>query len=1093
MEIIPINTLTHSDTLTSMRQSMKQKHLLLWILPGCTEDKLFPLLELPWMTVWNDCPHLDFTQLWEKKVDKRKPLLVERPEQDPPDLRINEFLRVYHLHPLNNKKDGSIARRQARYSEQLRDKIEDYKTGIVTFVGSNLKTSWEKVVLTHDLAPNLQITLMTDDSIASPTEEEGEEEGIAYQWANSATDFLKEYHTLIADVEEPSVIDLKDAPGIVVEESLLEELSNYWTLLSRGLVLSSDVSQDDFDKFVSGEEIWSLYAAGAPYLRNKICQKLSQSSESAINFIEDVIETIRKFENTESEPTDQLRQFLLFSESGSGVTTLLRQTAITLAQRGYPTLIAKPFSRGFGGRVLEHFIVDVQDKWRKKRQGKGSGIGLLPVCLVLDTDAETFYRGSSLARQLSGLGRRVVLIRALERSQDELHKVSPDKSTQLNNVYTLPATVSKEELVELGKHLRQFCLQRQLADIPTEGEWRAYYEGLERLSRFSSSHFEENISISPLFLIGIYPFIKERISDQNSLEQYYYHKWTELNNSNIQELIRVLAVATAYGISIPYDTLRRHPNIDLSTLEKNDKESQRKMDTFIEWNMPISTRNWHLYMRHPAIGILLSRTIDPFEGDLPYSALLPLLQRLTTKAEDIWFAETLVFKLGRYFSSRSPRFSLETDTSIQKAARIIFNTIPLELKNISRTLRHHEGRYHVHVLQACSQVLNEPHLTTLKPEMVLKIAKGEYDFAQKELAHALNNSSDGEPDSNIYNTMALASFKLATILQNQNDNIFCREFKSALAFQEKAIISDPANGHALSQFVEKTLDMLGDKNEQKWSFEEKMEFVMQAESRLVELIRLHSEKRWRNIEQFDAEMQLGKIIDQHAKISKKLVGETKHFSSFKITHPETALFLKIRQTLGIHTLQQGFRQPQLAKELRQLREEFVALKEKSSRTLIYLYRLYLEDPVARLYFSERSKLLDQLRKQDVNQYLPFRHDEATLLCQLDKIDIGGRKFDELRASRQADSFQWLWLNEKVLLDEEGHLREMILTAHSSEQDTAYATIINTGIRVMYKPHQFSQTFSKGKPFKTYIRFTLNGLQAVPEKLAAFDLKEMGLA
>lgn len=149
--------------------------------------------------------------------------------------------------------------------------------------------------------------------------------------------------------------------------------------------------------------------------------------------------------------------------------------------------------------------------------------------------------------------------------------------------------------------------------------------------------------------------------------------------------------------------------------------------------------------------------------------------------------------------------------------------------------------------------------------------------------------------------------------------------------------------------------------------------------------------------------------------------------------------------------------------------------------------------MARLDFSERLELLNQLHKQDVKQYLPFRHDEATLLCQLDKIDIGVRKFSELHASRQADSYQWLWLNEKVLIDKKGQLREMILTARSSEQNTAYATIINTGILVRYKSHQFSKTFSKGEPFRAYIRFTLNGLQAVPEKLAAFDLKEMGLA
>jgi hypothetical protein len=226
----------------------------------------------------------------------------------------------------------------------------------------------------------------------------------------------------------------------------------------------------------------------------------------------------------------------------------------------------------------------------------------------------------------------VVLISALERSQVELDDA--------RNVYTLPATVTENELVAIGNHLRKFCQQHELAPIPREAEWLAYYEGLNRLEQFSSHNQYEEISVSPLFFIGIYPFIKERIRDKISLEKYYYDKWKDLNNPNVQQIIRVLAAASSYGIGIPYDTLRRHPDIDLDEIWKLDKETGRKIDTFVKWEPSnnkkvFSRQNWHLYIRHPAIGMLLSRMLDPLEGETPYSALLPLLKRLTTKEEDI--------------------------------------------------------------------------------------------------------------------------------------------------------------------------------------------------------------------------------------------------------------------------------------------------------------------------------------------------------------------------------------------------------------------------------------------------------------------------
>lgn len=122
------------------------------------------------------------------------------------------------MHSQNSK----ASRKQVRYAERLRDKIEDYVSGVVTFVGSNInEDSLEKVILTRELAPSLQIILMTKDSITSPTEGEG----FAYQWADSPVGFLKAFNTLMADVEDPTVLDLKETPGVKVLNWVVTEPS----------------------------------------------------------------------------------------------------------------------------------------------------------------------------------------------------------------------------------------------------------------------------------------------------------------------------------------------------------------------------------------------------------------------------------------------------------------------------------------------------------------------------------------------------------------------------------------------------------------------------------------------------------------------------------------------------------------------------------------------------------------------------------------------------------------------------------------------------------------------------------------------------
>jgi hypothetical protein len=178
---------------------------------------------------------------------------------------------------------------------------------------------------------------------------------------------------------------------------------------------------------------------------------------------------------------------------------------------------------------------------------------------------------------------------------------------------------------------------------------------------------------------------------------------------------------------VPYDSLRRIDEIDLDAAYKLFGPDSRVVDSFVHWNQQgYNTHNWYLRIRHPVIGRFLSRTIDPLEGDVPYKPLLPVLSRLTTKEDDIWFANSLVARVGKSFKRRAQKFSLEIDTPVQRAARAIFKSIPEIVKQNSRLVLHHEARYHMHVLHACLDALDNPAVTTLSKDAIQTVLADEF-------------------------------------------------------------------------------------------------------------------------------------------------------------------------------------------------------------------------------------------------------------------------------------------------------------------------------------------------------------------------------
>jgi hypothetical protein len=499
-----------------------------------------------------------------------------------------------------------------------------------------------------------------------------------------------------------------------------------------------------------------------------------------------------------------------------------------------------------------------------------------------------------------------------------------------------------------------------------------------------------------------------------------------------------------------------------------------------------------LRIRHPIIGRLLSRTIDPLEGDVPYKPLIQILRKLTTKDDDLWFAGSLVSHVGKYFKRRAQGFSLETDTPMQRAARGIFSAIPRILKETNRALMHHEARYHMHVLHACIDALAHLHTTTLKKDEIEKVLMDEYSLAKNLLEGALAIDDPSEPEKYILNTLALLNFNFAAAASNTSKE-FAERFSKGVDLQEDAIGYDPVEALARYQFVREIFQQVPSGS---WTDVEKLELYARAELRFQELIKIVKEDALKNIDPVDAEIQIAQLFEMYRDAMSRFPNVTALVREFKVQSPESGISLGVRKALGELSLREGFARGELLLSLRELRCELESVSDKSARGLLLLYRMFVDDPEGRVQYQKRLSILAELKIRSQQQYLPYWHDEAALLCQLDNLERGAARFAELRSFRRgqrvAQQWQWFWVNERALLRKDGtpNLRQVALTVKDAVN--GIAEFRGTGIRIRYQPYQFPE-LKEREVFPAFIRFTLSGMQAVSEPLAETDLEAMGLS
>lgn len=366
-----------------LRPFLDQRMVALWLGELCDEQTIRAASSLPWQVVWSEADPISLPKLLAG-VSNRSYSIVESKSDLPPPGSPSNIGFIYDLSIPNDALPSEVIRKRRRAAE-LENTVEDW-TGLLVYAGSEDKfPDWLKLI--DALAPTVTVLVQFSADSISITESKTLE---VITSVGTLTDFFLQVSEYYANLTSLNVLDLKGAPGVQYDPDELDALGSGWHLLTRKCISTpTTVTQDDFDGFLSGDTTWTAFNAGAPYSRGRICGFRSTEDARSVSYydpIDYVLEKADKHASSLSDPLDAIEQVLIFTEPGSGCSTILRQIALALARQGYPTLITTPHPRRLGLESLVHFVVHLQDAWSRERRKKERNPGILPVCLVLDVD-----------------------------------------------------------------------------------------------------------------------------------------------------------------------------------------------------------------------------------------------------------------------------------------------------------------------------------------------------------------------------------------------------------------------------------------------------------------------------------------------------------------------------------------------------------------------------------------------------------------------------------------------------------------------------------------------------------------------------------
>ena len=996
----------------------------------------------------------------------RRPIILAADPDQEGQVDTRQLLPMYFINGLLDHKedgsryDGTFTLRRISYRTNSLRKIEDYPNRCLMILGASSK---------DDLT-----TVFDALSSFSPI---GMKVFIVWPTANEAIDIPKNikvpttiwYGTVESFVFELQKLEaphagfipkytLRTTTGLIsLEESELFGIQDYFNIIFDNDLITpnpNSISQSTFEEFINGtENNWLGYAAELAYKRKY--KPLRDSKKDLTEYINNEIASIQS-QNDTSNLT-----ITIPARAGSGVTTLIRQTAFDLAFQGTPALLLKQDQVAFNFEALAAFLNQTQQKAGRN----------VPVVICFDSEHEFIFETYEVAQLLGARGRPAIVIR-VESSFDTMNNQgsSEKKDTNLHvrgrhhRLQSIISQISAKEVAEVRAHFESVSRKYSLnLEIPELEEWIEY----QNAQKFTSVDSRE--SSESLFWVALHFLLFSRDLPPEEFDAWIKRVFDSLPKLRYRDLVKQVAVLSSFRLITPLIPLLR--SFGHGTVYSNDViELLRDLDektNLITWDAyPEALEDQAIRFKHPLIAQKLLALTDSTIANYPVQVIWPLIASLKAGGKsDVWLAENLAFQFlrtERRPGSNIPYLDLRLET---------FRRIPPQISEYNKAILHHWARALYHAALENQDV-----------EISKEYLQDAIDKIEKAIALPPRPDRDEHP-GHLYTTLGTIYYevyKRQTLEQRQQLSLEKFWSRSEECFK-KAMTMLPDSYQTLAAYSFRLIERAYGKkeNNEKEAVDlalEALALLEQAEDVLItsnelddsEKFFLNDQRRkaWNVIDPYTSSHFIEELIENNEEIGHLLLAQS-----------------EIKKVNDLYSLKTNAEIRIIEKAIRILKEFFDKPQNIITwRTPSLLYRLYNYHPKLKYAFKDKLKILRRLERTDYKWHIRMRFDYAVICYQNDLFPEGERKFREIRAilrqpNQPAKVFRDFWR----MPDSSEKPRLTVMHVRRKDSDwRGHCFVQDIGQEIPFRPRHFEVPPKIGEYRPCNIVFQTWGPIAVPK-------------
>ena len=808
---------------------------------------------------------------------------------------------------------------------------------------------------------------------------------------------------------------------------------------------TDDLPEDAFNAFFRGELVdWRPFAAGVPWIRDDSAWLGLQA----------------QLRRLDSAGSPENRITYIVSEPGAGATTLARYLAFAAAKAGYPTLVAKGLPFKPDPLPLINFLTRARQRGEDiKSNSSGSEVGDVPDSRLYETPwllvfdrVHWEFRDTELRRFLQELERagRPACVLVVTGPVKEQAYFDESRFKQLTNLQHL---LNEAETLALGKHINSFLL-RYGKERP-EWQWRS----------FQQAHEVRYLEGAAAFWVTLSFWLQTQYDLNDSIQDWVYKAYQRSGDTpEVKRAVLQIAALSSERLPMPEPLVEQGASPWSVPLLLDDRRGDLAPLGIVRISNA-GRKYWA--MVHDILGRLLINALfyDPNArsamgfGDardaqhlrfliLREMSRKPALGEIEARDYGEEFA-TNVFKVD-------PDHGRSSWNHIWREVLAALDEMPAPLRNGSRVFRHHTAisRRRIAWLDEVAYGVTDADRVTL-----LQRAISDITYALQ----MIDGASGGEPDVNLYNSLANAYFDLARIRARQGAPAaeLAQLRKLAADATRHAFEHSPSSPYVIETHVKGLIASAEESREMAPSYcIEALEIIYAAIRNDRSEVRRHA---------------LVDLADRAVGILMS-VGAGNH----RWNEPTNATEVLVDAWIALAKPLDGAAPDSLEDVPRDvLRAVLQQLDSPAAAGNAQVAKLRYQVLVAAspLDFKPQLQALDSLVGTDYRLTPQLRLEYALLLFQEMRLDEADREFRALRKLwRETDIFVHVPVRLRWLLQAGGDRRRVSATAAYGQGYRAVARIADFGrIEVPYRPQEFGASdHRQGAKFSAFVSFGHNG-------------------